>query len=100
MTNKKLLFGIDFDGTFGADPALFHAFVQMIHSRGHEAVLVTQRTEEWRAAVEEAVQNCIPIVFAGGFTKREAARRRGYNVDIWMDDNPMSVDNALTYVGR
>lgn len=95
----KLLFGIDFDGTFSTDPTLFRAFVKLLRERGHEAVLVTGRSDEgrWGADVRREVNGLIPIVFAGTATgpgtgmKQSAAEKAGYHVDVWIDDHPESV---------
>jgi hypothetical protein len=93
-------FGIDFDGTFAAAPALFALFVTFAARDGHQCVLVTQRTRDWGDEVERICGGVLPIVYAGGMTKREAARRHGWEVDVWIDDNPAAVDAALIYVGR
>lgn len=97
---RALTIGIDFDGTFAADPVLFKAFVEGATRRGHRCVLVTQRTEFFRRDVDALCADVLPIVYAGGETKRDAAAARGWAVDIWIDDNPASVDTALIYVGR
>lgn len=89
------LFGVDYDGTLSADPALFSQAIALILQRGHGVVVVTGRSDEGRwgeevraavAAVSPAHQ--IPIVFAGNRWKRQAAEEAGHAVDIWWDDNP------------
>lgn len=94
-----MTFGIDFDGTFAAAPDLFRIFVERGRRMGHDFVLVTQRTEDFRQGVEDVCGSLLPIVYAGGMTKRAAAARKGWKVDVWIDDNPQSVDMALIYVG-
>lgn len=94
-----MVFAIDFDGTFAAAPDLFRAFALAARAAGHRCVLVTQRTVEHRAAVDAVVGDALPIVFAGGQTKRMAAKRHGWKVDVWIDDDPESIDTALIYVG-
>lgn len=85
----ELTIGIDFDGTFGADPEMFAAWVEMLRSRGHRAVLVTARagTAHDKAEVKPVVGG-LPIVWAGSEWKRRAAARAGWVVDIWIDDLP------------
>lgn len=87
---RRLLFGVDFDGTFSADPSLFRAFVASLRERGHDAVLVTGRSDEgqWGAEVRREVGSLMPVVFAANGWKREAAERAGFKVDIWVDDHP------------
>lgn len=86
---RRLLIGIDYDGTWSADPGLFAIFVGTLKFRGHDAVLVTGRSDEgpWGVEVRRAVRD-IPIVFAADGWKRAAAERAGYKIDVWIDDHP------------
>ena len=93
-----MLFGIDFDNTFSADPALFHSFLDLLTARGHKAVIVTGRSKPTGKGglseflVEVVTKGRLPIVYAGMKFKRLAATEAGYNVDIWIDDNPEFID--------
>jgi len=85
-----VIFGIDYDGTFARDPEFWEAFVPMAKIFGHECVLVTGRSDsrEFGDQVTRAVGALMPIVFAGSNWKREAALKKGWRVDVWIDDNP------------
>lgn len=85
-----MLVAIDFDGTFARDPSLFRSIVALIRAHHHDAVLVTGRSDEgpWGDEVRAAVDGLMPIVFAGGAWKREAAMAAGFKPDIWFDDWP------------
>lgn len=87
---RRILFAIDYDGTFSADPCLFRTFVASLRARGHDAVLVTGRSEEgqWGAEVRREVRDLMPIVFAANGWKRDAATAAGFKVDVWIDDHP------------
>lgn len=99
-----MIFGIDFDGTFGADPELFHKFLDLIEASGrHKAVIVTARNKPsfgatgWingQPLVEVVTKGRIPVVYAGSNPKREAALKAGYSVDIWIDDYPFGIDGG------
>lgn len=85
---------LDFDDTFTADPELWTAFVQQAHARGHTVLLTTNRPWAFRREVHKAVAG-LPfreVIFAGRTPKRLAARQRGYEVDVWVDDLPHTVD--------
>lgn len=100
--SAPLTFGIDFDGTFAADPATFRILVRWLRARGHRTIMVTQRCRKFAeeiAAVLGPVVDLLPVVYAAGSTKDAAALRDGYAVDIWIDDNPFSVGTAMTYRG-
>jgi len=96
---RSLIFGIDFDSTFTADPELFRAFVVLLKARGHIPVMVTARPE--RHGMDEApkalVGDLMPIIFADGGWKAEAALQRGYAIDIWIDDNPTYIRPPFTF---
>ncbi len=85
-----MIFGIDYHGTFSRDPAGFRAVVHELHRRGHTCVMVTGIADGDRFATEvrRDVGDLMPIVFAAGRWKREAAREAGYDIDVWIDDNP------------
>lgn len=90
VTDRPLIFGIDFDGTFAADPDLFKAIVGLIRAAGHEVVMVTGREDSrgFGDPVKALVGDLMPIVFASGHWKTVAALEAGYKIDIWIDDNP------------
>ena len=89
---------IDFDGTFGADPMMFRAIVRIMRAYGHTPIMVTQRCAKHEEEIQSIVKlPHLPIIFASGQTKEAAARAAGYEVAIWIDDNPESVVTALRY---
>ena len=83
---------IDYDGTYSADPALFNDLIATMKRAGHTVVLVTGRSEEYGHEIKAALDGVIPIVFAGMQWKRKAAIGAGFNVNVWIDDNPEYVD--------
>lgn len=40
-----MTFAIDFDGVWASDPALFRLFVDLLEARGHQAIMVTGRSD-------------------------------------------------------
>lgn len=82
--------GIDYDGTFNADPELWRGFIIHAASRGHNCVCVTGRSDEgeYGAEVRRAIGDLMPIVFAGMVWKSKAAEGAGFYVNVWIDDNP------------
>jgi hypothetical protein len=96
----KLTVAIDFDGTFAADPIVWRAVAELLKARGHTVIMVTQRTENFRADVAEVVGlDWLRIIFASGKSKEDAALDSGFKVNIWIDDAPFSVATALVYRG-
>lgn len=95
-----MIFGIDYDDTWTRDPELFFQLLDLLQKRGHSAVIVTARNKPsfgsnggWNGEpIEIAVKGKLPVVYAGNSTKREAANRAGYKVDVWIDDSPFYID--------
>jgi hypothetical protein len=89
-------FGIDLEGVITADPYLFKEIISLIEAQGHTAIIVTGRSglEPWKSQTEAYLKNhgiTIPIVYSDGEWKRIAASQAGYEVDIWIDDNPEGI---------
>ena len=85
-----MIIAIDFDNTFTADPEAWREVILMMQARGHRFVCVTGRSNEgeWAEQVNKALDGLIPVVFAGHQWKREAAKKAGFDVSIWIDDMP------------
>jgi NADPH:quinone reductase-like Zn-dependent oxidoreductase len=91
--DKKMLFGLDYDGTYTGDPDFFDAFIMLCQAYGHDVVIVTSRPEKGDMAGElkEVIDDLVPVVFARERWKKDAALEAGYQVDIWIDDMPESI---------
>lgn len=86
-------FAIDYHGTFSTDITMFHEMIVLLRSRGNTVVIVTGINDgtAWASEIQRNVQGLAPIVFANGAWKEEAAKRAGYNVDVWIDDHPEGI---------
>lgn len=92
----------DYDKTWTRDPEAFRAIVLLLQQRGHVCILVTGRSNEgsFGAEVRRAIGTLMPIVFAAGGWKREAAERAGYKVETWWDDQPEGIASAPVILGQ
>ena len=96
-----MILGIDYDGTWSEAPDLFAQLVPMFQDAGHECVVVTRRddpgNDEYPAQeVRDAIGDLCPIVFCGQHRKDHVASDAGYDVDVWIDDNPALIVNDRT----
>lgn len=101
-----MVIAIDWDGTITNDAELFALFMGLAHKGGHTPIVVTQRSEEqgkeiksFLKLVSEKFSIVVPVVWAYGFTKDEATKDAGFNVDVWVEDNPMAVFVPMMYRG-
>jgi hypothetical protein len=88
-----LTIGIDYDGTFTADPTSWSAMIRLFRGNGHRFFLVTARreTEENVVEINDMLDHwgCqMPIVFSSLGSKLYAVEKRGIKIDIWIDDDP------------
>lgn len=88
-----LVFGLDFDDTFTADPELWRLFIELAVERGHKVVCVSAREdcEHQRAELRKSLPACVPILLSYATAKRRFASAAGVEVDIWIDDYPEAV---------
>jgi hypothetical protein len=92
---------IDFDRTFTSDVEMWRLIIRLFARRGHTVLCVTGRTESNYSRLElattfgEATFKLFKeIIFCDHSPKRIATLRRGYKVDIWIDDLPEGVGAA------
>lgn len=92
-----MVIAIDYDDTFTQDPAFWRRFCMMAMGSGHHVILVTNRQGTRQDARElQRLRGCVrEIIFAQEGPKRYAARVRGYDPHVWIDDNPSTVDYGL-----
>lgn len=84
--------GLDYDGTYTADPELWFWFVQSARKRHHKVYLVTMRYPSELAGVSQIIKASVDGVYATSRTaKRKFVAERGINIHVWIDDNPEAV---------
>lgn len=90
------LIAIDFDDTLTVDPELWAAFIAIARVKRHRLIVVTCRrdTEENRELVSDWLQENgldIGVHFTSLGSKLDYMKKRGLEVDIWIDDDPRCV---------
>lgn len=85
-----MIIAIDYDNTYTADPESFNKIIKILLDQNHQVICVTGREDAgvMAAPVMESIGKLVPVIFAGKEWKRDAAKRRGWNVDVWIDDSP------------
>ncbi len=94
-----MIVAIDYDGTYAAAPDLFNEIIKLFQDNGHTVICVTGRPEVMGQMVLDTVGQLVPVIFAGSEWKREAAKKRGYKVDVWIDDMPEMIAPQIL-IGR
>lgn len=88
---RSLMFAIDYDDTYTADPEFFDKVIDLARERGHKFICLTQR----RQTVENMKDINMPkvrVYFTGMASKLWWAENNiGERVDIWIDDDPKAL---------
>lgn len=92
MTGSKILFALDYDGTYTADPDMWDTFIADAVSRGHSFIVATMRylTEN----LEMVPKGIERIVYTSRKAKYEEVHRQGFSPTIWIDDMPHFLFNG------
>jgi hypothetical protein len=87
-----MLVAIDFDQTITEHPQGWLEVINTMKAVGMRVIVVTFRQPtcdphelDWLDKHVEAV------IFTGQRNKDQACKIRGFNVDVWIDDTPMSI---------
>jgi len=86
-----MLIGLDFDGTYTADPELWDMFIATARSRGHEVIIATMRYEgkEEDLVLQHGLDKKVDkIIYTNRLAKKAEVKRQYRYVDIWIDDTP------------
>ena len=97
-----MIISIDFDDTFTADPITWKWVIKLLQSSSHTVVCVTGRhgTQEDIDETSAALPAGIPVVFAGDEAKKDAAVLAGYDVNVWIDDQPARIMGRFVKIKR
>src|SRR5262249_23568500 len=82
-----MLVALDFDNTITKDPDLWLKFIELLRSRGHNAVIAT-----YRRPTHAINATGIDIHYTCGKAKKQALAERGVFPDIWIDDNSYAIN--------
>jgi HK97 family phage prohead protease len=101
IVGAGLVISIDYDQTFTEAPGLWLSFIEEACELGNTVIMTTRRADNDanRAEVMSALggdSDLAAVIFAGpDSNKRDAARAAGYEVDVWIDDTPSTVDGPI-----
>lgn len=80
---------IDYDDTYTKDYPFWQAFIKSAQKRGHTVYCVTWRYT--RELVDPELEQLVEVCYTGRKAKRPFMEARGININIWIDDNPLSI---------
>ena len=86
----KLTIAFDYDGTYSADVDTWRNVVSLLKDAGHRVICVTGRraSQEVPSGIAKSFD---AVIYAENEFKEKAAQWARENVDIWIDDNPGTI---------
>ncbi len=89
-----MILAIDYDDTWTRDWLFWDSFIRSAQRRGHTVYCVTWRDPT--QPVHTDLSNLVQVFYTSLQAKRVYMEAQNILVDIWLDDNPWSVDNNHT----
>jgi len=84
-----MLIALDYDGTYTADPGLWHPFIAASRARGHRIFVVTMRFPSEGREIEQRLGAHVDrIIFTAREGKKRHVERLGHDIDVWIDNHP------------
>lgn len=92
----KLLFCLDYDHTYDADPAFWNDFIETAWASGHDVILATYRDERFDKTEHLVfLERMIPVYYTRGVAKKwwleQFAAPEHSRPNIWIDDRPEAI---------
>ena len=89
---------IDLDGTIDQHISMWNVVVRVMEIAGHNVFLVTSRSgadKQLAREYAESVGICqARVICTGGAAKRWFCEQRNLKIDVWIDDDPGSIENG------
>lgn len=89
----SLTIAFDIDGTWTLSPGLFFEVAYTFKAGGWQVIVVTGR-EQPHEKLRSLGLLGLPVLVSGPLLKEEAAKKAGYNVNVWVDDMPGMIQNC------
>jgi hypothetical protein len=85
---------IDIDGTWDTDPGAFSTLASLFETWGWQVILVTGSPQPEDKLERQGIADtgCPVITCQPGQFKRDAALAAGYDVTVWMDNEPGTIE--------
>ena len=96
-----MLIALDYDDTYTRDKVFWDHLISLAIKRGHSVICVTAREERYRAEVDADLGQLVEaILCTGGRAKQSFAMDAGFNVSVWIDDQPGWIVNDAMPVAK
>jgi hypothetical protein len=82
---------IDYDGTWDRDHAMWVLLAHMMQSNGHEVYIVTMRKDDRANEIRQLLTG-LQVINTSQCAKADAMAKLGINIDVWIDDEPLSIN--------
>lgn len=92
-----MIIGLDYDGTYTADKLFWSHFIDILQHWGHDFYIVTMRSKEHDWHDDFAPYWPDKVIFCDGRAKKNVVDQLGIEIDIWIDDNPITIQSGSLF---
>lgn len=85
-----MIIAIDYDKTYSADPEMWLYLRDCMNLRGHQTIIVTRRHPA--DPIPDDIKG--PVIYCDNRLKRDVCEELMYQVDIWIDDEPGTIERC------
>lgn len=101
-TKNAIKIAVDYDETITKDPNGWTQIMQLMHKLGMKVYIVTYRNNRESSDLDYLLASDFieSVVFTARNGKKQFCENLGIYIDIWIDDNPISITHTLLGVDR
>ena len=92
-----MFISFDYDGTWTTAPTMWATIVKTMKAKGHKCICITSRSRDTKdGKLKNSIGKYMKIIYAAGTAKTEVAKKNGYSIDVWIDDNPRTITSNFS----
>lgn len=92
-----MVIAFDFDNTITAAPKEMIASMRLFREAGHTVICATLRKHSEYEAVDRVLKGEFPVVYCDRRIKYGECLKKGFRVDVWVDDMPEFCRNTKMF---
>jgi len=101
-TKNAIKIAVDYDETITKDAYAWSQIMQLMHNLGMKVYVVTYRNNRESSDLDYLIASDFieSVVFTARHGKKAFCENLGIFIDIWIDDNPITITHTLLGVDR
>ena len=90
-----MIIAIDYDNTYTEEPIMWLSIIGLMQAYGHYVICVTFRHEHECDDIDPRLRNKVnEFIATGRRAKFDYLKKNDIDIDIWIDDDPLTITGA------